>query len=103
MCSYSMIADHYNELWKPKPWYPASPNTLPYQGTTVIQQPPEITKAEFDDLKRQVMEMKELLKRAIKYDEENGEPECEMAEKVALLKRVAEIVGVDLSEVLQVK
>ena len=30
-----------------------------------------------------------LLKRAKKYDEENGEPNCEMDEKMALLRKVA--------------
>lgn len=43
--------------------------------------------------------MKELLKRAKKYDEDNGEPNCEMADKVAVLKRVAELVGVSLDEI----
>lgn len=61
MCTYSMIADHYR-----------------------------ISKKEFDDLKRQVEEMKELLKKAADYDRRNNKPECE----IAFLRKVAEFVGV---------
>ena len=39
---------------------------------------PAITRAEFEDLKRQVQEMKALLIRAKEYDARNGEPDCEM-------------------------
>lgn len=60
---------------------------------------PEVSRADFDALKREVEEMKKLLLRAKKYDEETGQPDCEMEDKVALLKKVAQLVGVDLSEV----
>lgn len=88
MCSVSMIGDHYNDKWKDA-WIP------PPAGFQISG----ITRKEFDDLKRDVEEMKALLIRAKKYDEDNGEPDCEMDDKVALLKKVAELVGVDLSEV----
>lgn len=38
--------------------------------------------------------------KAKAYDEANGEPECEIESKVALLRAVAEAVGVDLDDVL---
>ncbi|RWO20641.1 hypothetical protein [Mesorhizobium sp.] len=57
MCAVSMVGDHYNDIFQPKPWYPSMPN-----------------------------------------DERNNEPHCEIEDKVALLKRVAEAVGVDLAE-----
>jgi hypothetical protein len=44
--------------------------------------------------------MKALLKRAKEYDERNGEPECEMDEKMAVLRKLAEMVGVNLDDVL---
>lgn len=53
-------------------------------------------------LKRDVEEMKTLLKRAKKYDEDNGEPDCEMADKIAFLRRVAAAVGVSLTDVFPV-
>ncbi len=95
MCTVSMIGDHYNDKWRPQPWYQSQP------AIGGLFQPSAISRAEFDDLKRDVLEMKELLKRAKKYDEENGEPDCEMDEKMDLLRKVAKLVGVDLAEVLQ--
>jgi len=61
---------------------------------------PVISRAEFEELKRQVLEMKELLKRAKEYDERNGEPECEIDEKMQILRKVAQLVGVDLDDVI---
>lgn len=66
-----------------------------------VEQP--ITREEFDALKRDVLEMKELLKRAKKYDEDNGEPDCEMEEKVALVRKVCELVGVNIDDILSPK
>jgi hypothetical protein len=34
------------------------------------------------------------------YDAATGQPDCEMDDKVELLKRIAELVGVDVREVL---
>ena len=103
MCTMSMVGDHYRDMWQPKPWYPLIPQVpaapMP-QAPITITMSPEISRAEFEDLKRQVAEMKELLRRAKEYDERNGEPECEMAEKMDLLRRVAKMVGVDLDDVI---
>jgi hypothetical protein len=45
--------------------------------------------------------MKQLLIKAKIYDEKNNEPNCEIEDKVATLKRIAELMGVDLSEVFK--
>lgn len=103
MCSVSMIADHYRDRYEP----PRRPDNFqgtwqwPYGGYDIVraQFAPPVTREEFDALKREVEEMKVLLLRAKDYDERNGEPHCEMEEKVALVRRVAEVVGVDLSDV----
>lgn len=102
MCSVSMIGDHYRDMWQSQPWFNQIPTGQPYplQPPITIYTPPEISRAEFDELKRQVSEMKELLKRAKKYDEDNGEPECEVDEKMDVLRRVAKIVGVSLDDVI---
>lgn len=108
-----MVGEFYGDKWRGKPyweWTPPvypSPYTIPGTGTgnipVVIPQSPVNPKAptqeEFDALKQEVLEMKELLKRAKKYDEDNGEPDCEMDDKIATLKKVADLVGVDLSEI----
>lgn len=95
MCTVSMVSDHYKDnfiqRWsQPDPFHPLNTATF-----TI----PMVSREEFDALKREVEDMKKLLLRAKDYDERNNEPNCEMDEKVALLKRVAELVGVNLDEV----
>jgi hypothetical protein len=103
MCVVSMVGDHYNDKWKDL-LKPLGPNPNPYQGINndpFINLPPLATKQDVENLRKEVLEMKEWLKRAIKYDEINNQPHCENEEKIALLKKVAEMVGVDLSDILK--
>lgn len=86
MCVVSMIGDHFENKW-----------TRPYYVDTFTNWA-SVSREEFEALKKEVLEMKELLKKALKYDEENGEPECQMEDKIATLKKVAKLVGVDLEE-----
>lgn len=106
MCVVSMIGDHYRDKWDK--WKDIYPNPYPINPWperpgpgSLGYTPPIVTKEEFDALKKEVEEMKALLIRAKEYDEKNGEPDCEMSEKVELLKKIAEMVGVDLSEVFK--
>lgn len=46
-------------------------------------------------------ELKLLLKAAKRYDEQVGEPDCEADEKVAIIKALAEQLGVDVDEVFK--
>lgn len=96
MCSVSMVGDHYRDIFKDNP-LTRQPNVS--WPVTVIQGDGP-SRREFNDLKRQVEEMKLLLARAKEYDERNGEPECEIDEKMDLLRRVAKLVGVDLDDVI---
>lgn len=97
MCVVSMIGDHYNDKWRDldllKNW--------PQPSTTQTYYPPQVSREEFDRLKAEVEEMKKLLIKAKIYDEENNEPNCEMEDKVALLKKVAEMVGVSLDDIFK--
>lgn len=88
MCVVSMVGDHYTDKWVD-------------HRTVVIPSmwQPNVSREEFEALKRDVDEMKALLKRAKEYDLRNGEPDCEMDDKIALLKKVAEMVGVSLDDV----
>ena len=90
MCVVSMVGDYYKDRTYPTIW----PNS------TEAYPSPVANKKEFDELKKSVEELKELLKAAKKYDEKLNEPHCETDEKVAFLKKVAEWVGVDLKDVL---
>jgi len=96
MCVTSMIGEHFGDKWTIKP-QTIEPYIWPYPISG--DQP---TKQEFDDLKKEVLEMKELLKKAIKYDKENNQPDCEIDEKMKFLKQVAKLVGIDLDEVFHV-
>lgn len=92
MCVVSMVGDHYRDTWIPiHPTLPTWPSNPVYPCDT-----PEVSRAEFEELKRQVAEMVALLKRAKKYDADNHEPDCEVEDKMALLRKVATLVGVDL-------
>lgn len=93
-----MIGDHYQErIPQQYPWI------LPQQdsntGTTTNIFSSAVSKEEFNALKKDVQEMKALLIKAKIYDEANGESDCEMEDKIVLLKKIAELVGVDLNEV----
>lgn len=95
MCAVSFVGDQITKTW------PATyPNTItqpPNQTTWVIQ--PQVNRAEFDALRAEVENLKKLLKLAKAMDEATGQPDCEMDEKVALIKSVAEALGVDLEDV----
>lgn len=98
MCVVSMVSDHFTDKWKREhpdwwqgPHFPA-PTTAPFAV-------PPVSREEFDALKREVVAMKELLKRAADYDKRNNEPDCHLDEKIAMLRKIADAVGVDLDEV----
>lgn len=94
MCVVSMVGGYFDDKWR-------NPNGT---GSTnypqIISDPNSASKEDLEKLRQEVLEMKELLKRALKYDKDNKEPHCEMDEKVATLKKVAEIVGVDLKDLI---
>ena len=60
----------------------------------------EVTRKEFDDLVAEVRAIRELLEKANVYDKLTGQPECETAAKVELLRKVGEALGIDLESVL---
>lgn len=68
----------------------------PVPVTVTVDAP---TKAEFEALKKEMEELKQLLLAAKRYDEATGQPDCEMEEKVELITKLAKLVGVDMQEV----
>lgn len=97
MCVVSMIGDHYKDKWYPTP---NDFTNVPYTIPQKINNDLFVTRQEFEQLKKEVKELIELLKRAKKYDHENKEPNCELEEKMDLLKKVAKMVGVNLEDIL---
>lgn len=119
MCVVSMVSDHFDQKWRDRypnyPWQapivpliprpkfvpPANPPE-PWVGIGPIATPFDaITREEFDELKRDVADLKELLKRAKKYDADNGEPDCEIEDKTERPRTIARLVGIDLDEVIR--
>jgi hypothetical protein len=86
-------------------WKDQFPKTYPtvYPYVTGIQDPNTVKIAvlekEIVALKKDMEELKKLLVAAKVYDDATDQHECEMDEKVELIKKVAELVGVDLKEV----
>lgn len=96
MCVVSNIGDSYRDSFPDKhPWYPANPFTP--------NPPIFVPAAEFEKLKKEVEELKEQLKKAKKFDEETGQKDCEMEEKIAFLRRIADAVGVSMDDVFPPK
>lgn len=89
MCVVSMIGDHFSDKW----------NNPPYQR--FVADPLAVTRIEFEALKKEVEEMKSLLQKAKEYDIKNNEPNCEVEEKMVLLKKIADLVGVNLDDILK--
>lgn len=89
MCVVSNTGDYWRDTFIPR-WPDYTP-TRP-----LIDQ---VTRQEFDDLKKEVAELVKLLKAAKRFDEATGQPDCEMDDKVALIKRIAGELGVDLGDV----
>lgn len=99
MCAVSMVGDFYRDKWTVPGTGPLYPNPV-YPPINPLGQLNPVTREEFDNLRKEVLDMKELLKRAKEYDEKTGQPDCEMDEKMEILRKVAKMVGVDLDDVL---
>lgn len=100
MCTVSNLGDGWTkDVPQRYPW--VYPNATPNQpsGTTTINFTPQVSRDEFLALKREVEELRKLLLAAKAFDEATGQPDCEVDEKVELIKKIAEIVGVDLGDV----
>jgi len=114
MCTVSNIGDGYRDnfppRWRgivhPNPW-PAQPTSVPYPsqpgipGYPLVIDTSGVSKEEFEALKKEVEELKQLLKAAKKFDEETGQHDCHMDDKVDFIKKLAEYVGVDLEDIFK--
>lgn len=118
MCVVSMTGDFWRKRWDdpryypkrpmfptPMPWevVPPTTPTMPtpdYDWNDIIKPVVPISKEEFDQLKRDVELMKELLKESKAYDERNNEPHCEIEDKMEFLRQVAKLVGISLDDVI---
>ena len=99
MCTVSMIGDQWQRDFTPR-----FPPQIPYDRIDLEEYKlPEISRAEFEELKEEMRELKKLLLAAKEYDEKTGQPDCETDDKMALIKAVAEAVGVDFDSVFEAR
>ena|SRR5690242_1190829 len=100
MCTVSMVGDFYGDKFRGIPYKPWEPPT-DWRPEAARTQPIVIKDhtEEIAALRREIADMKDLLRRAIKYDERSGQPECFNDDKIAFLRKVAESVGISLDDV----
>lgn len=98
MCVVSMIIDHTLDKWtQPDPmWPPLNPPMIP---TPYWPLPAPATKEDVEALRKEVLDLKELIKKAIAYDKKNNEPHCEDKEKLDKLRKIANIVDINFDDI----
>jgi hypothetical protein len=103
MCVVSAVGDNWRDTFPKK--YPNwedvinhIPQFVPNPTSVVKDADLEQIKADIASIRSDMIELKKLLKAAIEYDEKTGQRHCETEDKIALIKRVADAVGVDLSD-----
>lgn len=100
MCSVSAVGSYFANTFTDR--YPNyyQPLQQPIPGTyvpVIVQNP--ITQEQFEALRKEVAELKVLLLAAKKFDDATGQHDCEQEEKVALIKNIAKMVGVDMKDI----
>jgi hypothetical protein len=114
MCVVSMIGDHYHDKWKDFDWEQwrqnppwIIPGTSPYTNPInpipqqfPFEEKPTVSRWEYEQLRKEVEEMKQLLIKALDYDKKNNEPDCQIDDKLATLRKIAELVGINLDDIL---
>jgi hypothetical protein len=95
MCAVSAVGDYYS---KTSAW-PQWPIGVPFPDTQTIVSSIGPSRKEFEALKAQVAEMQRQLEEAKAKDIAEGTPDCEMEDKVIILKKIAALLGADLSKV----
>lgn len=90
MCVVSYVVD-YGDNFFFKKYYGPGPNISPTFDPIL---------SKLDEIKRELEQLKEVLKAAKIFDDKTGQPDCTKEEKWNLIKRLAEMAGVDLSEFL---
>jgi hypothetical protein len=98
-----MIADDWTKRNRPRidPFIVPYPAPSPPNWDNILPMLPQVSRQEFDDLKKEVEKLREDLIKAKKQDEEDGNPDCEMEEKIEFLRKVADFVGVPLEDILR--
>lgn len=94
MCVVSNIGGYIQREWG-EPW------TVPYRPPKIRPYPdvkPYVPPPYNGPTKEQFEELLELIRAGKRFDEKTGQPDCEIEEKKAYLRKLAEWVGVEIPE-----
>lgn len=95
MCTVSMVTDYWKDNNLPK-----YPNIMTYPNTGVAGwPPPQVSREEFEALRKDMQELKELLIAAKKFDVATNQHNCEKEENVKALIRIAKVLDVDFEDI----
>ena len=97
MCAVSFVGTYWANTFHQR--YPDMQPMQPIGGYTYIATSNPVSQEQFENLRKEVAELKVLLLAAKKFDDATGQHDCEQEEKVALIRSVAKMVGVDLTEI----
>lgn len=94
MCVYSQIVDYETDRWKKRYW-----TTEPWKDNDISiipvpYNPPNYKEKE--KLKKEVEELKKLLKLALKFDKNTDQEECESEDKKKILSDMAKQLGIEI-------
>jgi hypothetical protein len=101
----SMVSEHYLDKWRKREWwektrpdYPYVPDSIPIPKWPYVPEVDldKVSREEFNRVKQELEDLKQLLKRAQKYDIDHNEPDCEVDEKVDTIKTIAKAFGVEI-------
>lgn len=96
MCAVSNVGDYYSQKWQHHQ-YPTGSGMGQQGGTMPLY---AVSREEFETLKKEVLEMKDLLIKAKEIDTKTRQKDCEMEQKLKVLRAVADAVGISLDDVL---
>ncbi len=91
MCVVSMVTEYWKENNQPK-----LPTGLAYANWP----PSSVSREEFEALRKEVYELRQLLEAAKKFDDATNQHNCQKEENVRIIKQIAENLGVDLNDLL---
>jgi hypothetical protein len=82
-------------------WAEKFPDKWPHFNPPPTYIPIQIPNWEIEALRKEVAELRKLLKAAKEFDSATGQPDCEMEQKVKLIKDIARLVGVNMEDVFR--
>lgn len=102
MCIASAIGDNFRDRhwpnWPVEPFQPVRRDDIDPLIRVLKGMP--VSREEFDALVQEVRSLRELMEKAVEHDKLTGQPDCDQAEKVALLKQIGKALGVDFDSIL---